>query len=54
MDETYTSQSLSGHLVSVPTGSRGYGRIERITPHTAPPELHMAGRFNLTFRQYDI
>ena len=31
-----------------------YHGVSRITPHTAPPELAIAGRFNLTFRQYDI
>jgi DNA oxidative demethylase len=31
-----------------------YHGVSRITPHTAPPELGIAGRFNLTFRQYDI
>jgi alkylated DNA repair protein (DNA oxidative demethylase) len=28
--------------------------VSRILPRTAPPELRMAGRFNLTFRQYDV
>lgn len=31
-----------------------YHGISRITPLTAPPELEMTGRFNLTFRQYDL
>jgi alkylated DNA repair protein (DNA oxidative demethylase) len=31
-----------------------YHGVSRITPHTAPPDLGIAGRFNLTFRQYDI
>jgi alkylated DNA repair protein (DNA oxidative demethylase) len=31
-----------------------YHGVSRIVPGTAPPELGMAGRFNLTFRQYDI
>jgi alkylated DNA repair protein (DNA oxidative demethylase) len=26
--------------------------VSRIIPATAPPELEMTGRFNLTFRQY--
>ena len=26
--------------------------VSRIIPGTAPPELALAGRFNLTFRQY--
>jgi alkylated DNA repair protein (DNA oxidative demethylase) len=31
-----------------------YHGVSRITPHTAPPELGLSGRFNLTFRQYDV
>ena len=31
-----------------------YHGVSRIIPGTAPPELAMSGRFNLTFRQYDI
>jgi alkylated DNA repair protein (DNA oxidative demethylase) len=31
-----------------------YHGVSRITPHTAPAELGISGRFNLTFRQYDI
>ena len=31
-----------------------YHGVSRIVPGTAPPELAMTGRFNLTFRQYDI
>jgi alkylated DNA repair protein (DNA oxidative demethylase) len=29
-----------------------YHGVSRILPHTAPPELGLSGRFNLTFRQY--
>ena len=29
-----------------------YHGVSRIAPGTAPPELGLAGRFNLTFRQY--
>jgi len=29
-----------------------YHGVSRILPHTAPPELALSGRFNLTFRQY--
>jgi len=29
-----------------------YHGVSRIVPHTAPPPLGIAGRFNLTFRQY--
>jgi alkylated DNA repair protein (DNA oxidative demethylase) len=31
-----------------------YHGISRILPGTAPPELGMTGRFNLTFRRYDV
>jgi len=31
-----------------------YHGVSRILPGTAPPELELSGRFNLTFRQYDI
>ena len=30
-----------------------YHGVSRIVPGTAPPALELAGRFNLTFRQYD-
>ena len=29
-----------------------YHGVSRIVPNTAPPELGLSGRFNLTFRQY--
>jgi DNA alkylation damage repair protein AlkB len=31
-----------------------YHGVSRIVPGTAPRELDLAGRFNLTFRQYDV
>jgi len=31
-----------------------YHGVSRIMRGTAPPELAMNGRFNLTFRQYDL
>jgi alkylated DNA repair protein (DNA oxidative demethylase) len=31
-----------------------YHGVSRIVPGTAPPALGLAGRFNLTFRQYDV
>jgi alkylated DNA repair protein (DNA oxidative demethylase) len=31
-----------------------YHGVSRIVPDTAPPELDLIGRFNLTFRQYDV
>jgi alkylated DNA repair dioxygenase AlkB len=31
-----------------------YHGVSRIVPATAPPALGITGRFNLTFRQYDV
>ena len=31
-----------------------YHGVSRIVPGTAPPDLALRGRFNLTFRQYDV
>jgi len=31
-----------------------YHGVSRILPDTAPPEIALSGRFNLTFRQYDV
>jgi len=31
-----------------------YHGVSRIIPGTAPPELALTGRYNLTFRQYDV
>ena len=31
-----------------------YHGVSRILPGTAPPDLDLTGRFNLTFRQYDL
>ena len=31
-----------------------YHGVSRIVPGTAPPEVALAGRFNLTFRQFDV
>ena len=31
-----------------------YHGVSRILPATAPPELGLTGRYNLTFRQYDL
>jgi len=31
-----------------------YHGVSRIVPGSAPPELGLTGRFNLTFRQYDV
>jgi alkylated DNA repair protein (DNA oxidative demethylase) len=35
-------------------GRLRYHGVARILPDTVPPGLGMAGRFNLTFRQYDV
>ena len=31
-----------------------YHGVSRIVPGSAPPQLELTGRFNLTFRQYDV
>jgi alkylated DNA repair protein (DNA oxidative demethylase) len=31
-----------------------YHGVSRIVPGTAPPEIDLTGRFNVTFRQYDV
>ena len=31
-----------------------YHGVSRILPGTAPPDLNIGGRFNLTFRQFDL
>jgi DNA alkylation damage repair protein AlkB len=31
-----------------------YHGVSRIVPGTAPKDLHLQGRYNLTFRQYDV
>ena len=31
-----------------------YHGVSHIVPGSAPPQLEMTGRFNLTFRQYDV
>jgi DNA oxidative demethylase len=31
-----------------------YHGVTRMVPGSAPPQLHLTGRFNLTFRQYDL
>ena len=43
---------IASHNPSSITDRLGYHGISRIVPGTAPPELGMEGRFNLTFRQY--
>lgn len=44
-------ESGDGFVFGGPARLRYHG-ISRILPSTAPPELGLSGRFNLTFRQY--
>ena len=46
-------ESGDGFVFGGPARLRYHG-VSRIVPGTAPPELGLAGRFNLTFRQYDV
>ena len=46
-------QSGDGFVFGGPARLRYHG-VSRILPDTAPHELGLAGRFNLTFRQYDL
>jgi DNA oxidative demethylase len=49
--ETILLESGDVFVFGGPARLRYHG-VSRILPLTAPPELGMAGRFNLTFRQY--
>jgi alkylated DNA repair protein (DNA oxidative demethylase) len=49
--ETLTLASGDGFVFGGPDRLRYHG-VTRIIPGTAPPELALAGRFNLTFRRY--
>ena len=51
--ETRLLESGDAFVFGGPARLRYHG-VSRIVPGTAPPELGLAGRFNLTFRQYDI
>src|SRR5262245_29204581 len=46
-------QSGDAFVFGGPARLRYHG-VSRIVSGTAPPELHLTGRFNLTFRQYDV
>ena len=50
--ETLPLESGDAFVFGGPARLRYHG-VSRITPSTAPPELQIAGRFNLTFRQSD-
>jgi len=49
--ESILLQSGDAFVFGGPARLRYHG-VSRIVPHTAPAELQMAGRFNLTFRKY--
>jgi alkylated DNA repair protein (DNA oxidative demethylase) len=49
--ESLMLQSGDGFVFGGPARLRYHG-VSRIIPHSAPPDLGLAGRFNLTFRQY--
>jgi alkylated DNA repair protein (DNA oxidative demethylase) len=49
--EPYLLESGDAFVFGGPARLRYHG-VSRIVPDTAPPELGMTGRFNLTFRQY--
>jgi alkylated DNA repair protein (DNA oxidative demethylase) len=50
--DAITLESGDAFVFGGPARLRYHG-VSRITPHTAPPELELSGRFNLTFRQSD-
>jgi DNA oxidative demethylase len=51
--EALRLESGDGFVFGGPARLRYHG-VSRILPGTAPPALAMTGRFNLTFRQYDV
>ena len=51
--ESRLLESGDAFVFGGPARLRFHG-VSRIVPSTAPPELDLAGRFNLTFRQYDV
>jgi len=51
--EAFPLESGDAFVFGGPARLRYHG-VSRIIPGTAPPELGMSGRFNLTFRQYDL
>ena len=51
--EALQLESGDGFVFGGPARLRYHG-VSRILPGTAPPDLEMSGRFNLTFRQYDL
>jgi alkylated DNA repair protein (DNA oxidative demethylase) len=51
--ESRLLESGDAFVFGGPARLRFHG-VSRIVAATAPPELELAGRFNLTFRQYDV
>jgi len=51
--ETLALESGDGFVFGGPARLRYHG-VSRIIPGTAPPEIGLEGRFNLTFRQYSV
>jgi alkylated DNA repair protein (DNA oxidative demethylase) len=51
--ETILLESGDAFVFGGPARLRYHG-VSRILPGTAPPALTLTGRFNLTFRQYDL
>jgi DNA alkylation damage repair protein AlkB len=51
--ESIDLQSGDVFVFGGPSRLRYHG-VSRLIPHTAPAELGLQGRFNLTFRQYDV
>jgi alkylated DNA repair protein (DNA oxidative demethylase) len=51
--EAIALESGDAFVFGGPARLRFHG-VSRIIPRTAPPELQLTGRFNLTFRQYEI
>jgi DNA oxidative demethylase len=51
--DAFALESGDAFVFGGPARLRYHG-VSRIVPGTAPRELAMTGRFNLTFRQYDI
>jgi DNA oxidative demethylase len=49
--EAHLLESGDAFVFGGPARLRYHG-VSRIMPGTAPPELHVSGRFNLTFRRY--
>lgn len=51
--ETILLESGDAFVFGGPARLRYHG-VARIVPATAPPQLDLTGRFNLTFRRYDV